>query len=97
MNITIKASKSFTTSDNLIFTERAHAVAHEKKLARAVQLASVSFSDDSRVMENDGGHQIIYMSDLPAFLAHNAEAIIEALSVRESRGRKAKSVTTAAA
>ena len=85
--ITIKTGKSFTTSCGSVFTDRAVALAHEKMLARTDRLKAVEFNG----FVLDGlGHGIVYESEMADFIADNAEAILEALTVRESRGRPSK-------
>lgn len=99
MSITLKATKSFTTTDGKIFAVRDEALAHEKFLQRVDRLQEASFSvgngplQSLEDLENSRGDEFVAvpLDDLAIFIAANAEVIIEALTVKQARGpRKPK-------
>lgn len=92
----IKKAPTYITSDGARFNEHGSAVAHEKFLKRMEQLRSCSLNTDLFGVEDDG-RKTLEESDLSEFLARNADALIDMLTVKSNRGRKPRQPAAAAA
>jgi hypothetical protein len=99
--ISIKQVASYTTSDGTSHTTREAAVKHEIYLQRVKNLTTVPLGDKnglSFVNEDAGSDQrVLLITDIPQFIAENADAILAALTIKQNRGRAAKPAAPAPA
>jgi hypothetical protein len=79
MTISITRAASFTTSDNAVFSTREAAMAHEKFLVRRNRLI------DAKLVKAETEEGALSAIN---FIAAHADALIELLTVKQTRGRK---------
>lgn len=87
MIIKVKSVQKFTTSDSAEFDTREEAVAHETYLTRKKALDGIEFDLPN---SDDVDQPCVYMEDVADFIAAHGDKILEALTVKQNRGRKAK-------
>lgn len=92
MNISLSTTKTITTSDGTSFVHRKDAMKHAIKLVQRARLGALSF-DVSIAQEYDSeGWSYVQVDDLAAFIAANADAILEALTIKPTRKPRAPKV-----
>lgn len=85
MNIVLNSTKTITTADGATFTARKDALKHGIKLAQRARLEALSFNVSVSQESEIGNWGYVQTDDLVAFVADNADAILEALTIKQTR------------
>ena len=88
MTLKIEAAQVYKTADGKTHSSHKEAVTHSKFLKRIDNIKALDFDGASTLVSANEGGFAVPLDDLPAFLALNADKILEALDVKQTRNRK---------